>query len=131
MDKLDDNVDPFQHRGSVTRSLSASLVIQKITALTSASGNPSSPCETDDEDSVSGEGQLSPAVSQREDAEVSDESECEDECEENYGVVCMRKIGSKLRRFLLADVNRISKHASEFIMNCMSEYEECMLKIIL
>lgn len=130
MDKLDDKVDPFQRRGSVTRSPPAPLVMQKITALTGASGNPVSPCESEDGAGISGEWRLSPAVSQQEDAEVDDESECEDECEKNNSVICMRKIGSKLRRFLLADVNRVSKHASEFIMNCMSEHEEYMLKII-
>lgn len=41
----------------------------------------------------------------------------------------MRMIGSRLRKFLFAEANRISKGASEFILNSVSEYEEILVRM--
>lgn len=51
-------------------------------------------------------------------------SECVDD------MMRMKLIGVKLRRFLFAEGNKISKSASEFILNCVGEYEEQMMKLI-
>ncbi|CAL1672795.1 unnamed protein product [Lasius platythorax] len=45
-------------------------------------------------------------------------------------LVCMRKIGVRLRKFLFVETNRVSKIASEFILNCVDEYEEQMMRMI-
>jgi len=43
---------------------------------------------------------------------------------------CVRMIGSKLRKYLFTESNQISKSASEFILNCASEYEEQMMRLL-
>lgn len=36
----------------------------------------------------------------------------------------------KLRKFLFSEVNKVSKHISEYILNCVGEYEEQMMRLI-
>lgn len=53
-------------------------------------------------------------------------SESVDESE----LACMRKIGVRLRKFLFVETNSVSKNASEFILKCVGEYEEQMMRMI-
>lgn len=43
---------------------------------------------------------------------------------------CLREIGVRLRKFLFVESNRVSKAASEFILNCVGDYEEMMMRLI-
>jgi len=43
---------------------------------------------------------------------------------------CLRMIGLRLRKFLFAEVNSVSKSASEYILNCVGEYEEQMMRML-
>jgi len=45
-------------------------------------------------------------------------------------LACLRMIGLRFRKFLFAEVNRVSKSASEYILNCVGEYEEQMMRML-
>lgn len=42
----------------------------------------------------------------------------------------MRLIGVKLRKYLFVESSKVSKSASEYILNCVGEYEEQMMSLI-
>jgi len=45
-------------------------------------------------------------------------------------IACMRVIGARLRKFLFTETNKISKSASEKILDIVGEYEEQMMKML-
>ncbi|KOC60079.1 RNA-directed DNA polymerase from mobile element jockey [Habropoda laboriosa] len=53
-----------------------------------------------------------------------------DECEHEE-LTRVKCVSDKLRRFVLAESNRISKAACESILGLMSEYEECVMRVIM
>lgn len=55
-----------------------------------------------------------------------------DDCEdvEMDDIRRMKSVSEKLRKFLFTESNRISKGASEFILNTVGEYEEHMMRLI-
>jgi len=54
----------------------------------------------------------------------------EDEIAGANELACLRMIGLRLRKFLFAEVNRVSKSASEYILNCVGEYKEQMMRML-
>ncbi|CAK9816194.1 Uncharacterized 50 kDa protein in type I retrotransposable element R1DM [Anthophora plagiata] len=58
------------------------------------------------------------------DESVSGESVCVDEMN------VMREISAKLRKYVFAESNRVSKVTSEFLLNCVSEYEEQVVRLL-
>lgn len=54
----------------------------------------------------------------------------ENVCVDMDDTACLKMIGTKLRKFLFADSSKVSKAASEFILNCVGEYEEMMVRLI-
>lgn len=62
--------------------------------------------------------------------ESGGEEMSEEEGEELMELREMRKIGEKLRKFLFMEANRVSKAVSEFVLGCVSEYEECVMRTI-
>jgi len=54
----------------------------------------------------------------------------EDESAGANELACLRMIGLRLRKFLFAEVNRVSKSASEYILNCVGEYKEQMIPML-
>jgi len=85
--------------------------------------------------SVDAERSRSNSVSSRlSDASVSAKrkriNDGESESVEGCELACMRAIGMRLRKFVFAESNRISKSASEIILNCVGEYEEQMMRMM-
>lgn len=55
---------------------------------------------------------------------------CEDLSAEKNELECMRKIGVRLRKCLFAENNKVMKSVSECVLNCVFEYEECMIRLM-
>lgn len=49
---------------------------------------------------------------------------------ERSELVCMRDIGARLRKSLFMDGNRVMKGVSETVLNCVSEYEQCLVRLM-
>ncbi|KAK2574828.1 hypothetical protein KPH14_012922 [Odynerus spinipes] len=45
-------------------------------------------------------------------------------------ITCMSNIGVKLRKYVLAESNRVSKSACEYLLQCVGEYEGLMMRLI-
>lgn len=58
-----------------------------------------------------------------------DERECLNVCDRDE-LSTMCAIGEKLRKFLFTESNRVSKTASEYVLNCVSEYEMQMMRML-
>ncbi|CAK9796337.1 Uncharacterized 50 kDa protein in type I retrotransposable element R1DM [Anthophora quadrimaculata] len=71
----------------------------------------------------------SPSVGSKRMKCVSDvESECESVSADEMNE--MRGISAKLRKYVFTESNRVSKVTSEFLLGCVSEYEEQMMRLV-
>lgn len=168
----DERIDPsFECRGSVGRSPPPpKKEMNRVMTKAESSGNPFSPCDTNDEieaprwpnpvsprqetevdRSASSVGEVvaaankdkevwgslidetdegvvegAPVIREQESDKVENKI-LEDEEKQLGG---LKEIGARLRRYIMAETNRVSKSACEFILSCASEYEECIMKVI-
>lgn len=72
------------------------------------------------------------ASSKRSDVSASAKKRLESEYENAAAseLMCMRAIGLRLRKFLFNETSKVSKSASEFILNCVGEYEKQLMRML-
>lgn len=76
-----------------------------------------------------GQDGLSRSVSPAKRRHVCMEKESEGECEKDE-VSMLRVVEDRLRKYLFTESNRVSKVTAEFVLSCVAEYEESMIRMI-